>query len=127
MTVALCSAYRDQAERYRQAVALAETLPVLLRAGDDHSACLGRVLAWIAEIAGAEERIRPMKEQWARGGSNLSPELRLVLTELTHLIERLARSLAAAEQEATARQARLTPQVDALIRGRSMRRAYGFA
>jgi len=121
----LCSAYRDQAERYRQAGALAESLPALIRSGDDHSEGLGRVMALLAEVAAIEERVRPLKEQWTRGGSTPGPELRAVLTEATQLIQRLAQSLAAAEQEAAARHERLVPQVDAVIRARAMRRAYG--
>lgn len=124
---ALCSAYRDQADRYRQAVALAECLPELIRAGDEYSERLGRVTALLAEVATIEEGARAAKEAWARAGGKPGAELRAVLTEVTHLIERLARSLAAAEQEAAARQARLAPEIDALIRGRAMRRAYGFA
>jgi hypothetical protein len=123
---ALCSAYRDQAGHYRQAVALAESLPALIHTGDDHSECLGRVMALLAEVATIEEGTRAAKEQWARAGGRPGAELRAVLIEVTHLIERLARSLAEAEREAAERHGRLAPEIDTLIRGRAMRRAYGF-
>jgi hypothetical protein len=124
---ALCSCYREQAERYREAVALAESLPALLRAGEHHAERLDRVMRLLAEVAGIEERTRLPKKQWGRAGGRLGDELRAVLTEVTHLIGRLAQSLAAAEQEASARQAELVPQVDGVIRARAMRRAYKIA
>jgi hypothetical protein len=120
----LCAAYRDQAEHYRHAAALAEALPALLRAGADHSEPLAQVMARLAEVATIEERCRPVKEQWVGAGGTPGAELRGVLTEVTYLIGRLASGLAEAEREAAARQERLAPQVDALIRGRAMRRAY---
>jgi hypothetical protein len=123
----LCSAYRDQAERYRAAAALAEALPALLRAGGEHSERLAVVMALLAEVAAIEERVRPLKERWAGAGGKPGAELRAVLTEVMHQIEGLARGLAEAEREAAARHALLAPQVDALICGRAMRRAYGRA
>jgi hypothetical protein len=123
----LCACYRDQAERYREAIAIAESLPALLRAGEEHVERLDQVMRLLAEVADAEEEVRTVKEQWVRGGGRLGDELRAVLIEVTHLVERLARSLAAAEQEAAARQAELAPQIDGVIRSRAMRRAYRFA
>jgi len=123
----LCSAYRDQAERYRRALALADDLPAQLRAGDEHGGQLGGVLALLAEVAAIEEHIRPVKEHWARGDGKPGPELRAVLGEVARLIGRLADALAAAEREAAARHAVLAPQVEAMARGRAMRRAYGFS
>jgi len=122
---ALCAAYRDQGERYREAADLAESVAALLRAGEDHAGRLDRVTALLDEVAAIEERVRPLKAQWAATGGRPGPELRAVLAEVTRLIERLAQSLAEAEREAAARHAALAPQVDALIRGRAMRRAYG--
>jgi hypothetical protein len=124
---AVCSAYREQAECYREASALADSLPGLIRAGEEHGERLGRIMALMAQVAAIEERIRGAKAQWIGAGGRLGADLRAVLTEVTQLMERLARRLAAAEQEATERQARLVPEVDALIRGRAMRRAHGRA
>jgi hypothetical protein len=120
----LCAAYRDQAERYRQAVALAAPLAALIRAGEEHAERLGRVTALLAEVAAVEERGRPGRAEWVRAGGRPGAELRVVLTEVTHLIGALGRALAAAEWEATACHARLAAEIDALIRGRAMRRAY---
>jgi len=125
---ALCAAYRDQAECYRQAVALVESLPGLLRAGGEaHAEPLSRVMVLLAEVAAIEARVRAVKDQWVSAGSRPGSELRAVLADVMQLIERLARSLAAAEEEAAAQKARLAPQVDTMIRGRAMRRAYGVA
>jgi hypothetical protein len=124
---ALCSAYRAQAECYRRAIALAESLPARIRAGDDPSERLGQVLALLADVAAIEERGRAARQEWVGAGGRPGTELRAVLTEATHLIGRLASGLAEAEREAAARHARLAPELDALIRGRAMRRAYGFA
>jgi hypothetical protein len=123
----LCSAYRAQAHCYRQAVALAEALPAQVRAGDDPAASLGRVMALLAEVAAVEGRGRPAQDEWVRAGGRPGAELRGVLGEVLGLIEQLARALAEAEQEAAARHARLAPEIDALVRGRALRRAYGFA
>jgi hypothetical protein len=122
----LCATYREQAACYRRAVALAESLPALIRSGDDHAAPVSRILALLADVVASEERGRAVKEQWVRAGIPPGAELRATLTELTHLIEQLACSLARAEQEATACRQCLGPEIDTLIRGRAMRRAYGF-
>jgi hypothetical protein len=79
------------------------------------------------EVAAAETRLAPLRDLWRRGGTRPGPELCRVLAAVAERIERLARSLAGAEQEATRRQQGLAPQLDALIRGREMRRAYGGA
>ena len=123
----LCSTYRAQAECYRQAAALAESLAARIRAGADHAEPLGRVMALLAEVAALADRGGAAADEWARGGGRPGAELRAVLGEVLGLIERLARSLAEAEQAAAARHAGLAPEIDALIRGRAMRRAYGFA
>jgi hypothetical protein len=127
LEVALCAAYRGQAEHYRAAAAVAETLAGSLRDGREIAEPLGRVMGLISAIAAGEERVRAARERWVRSGGKPGAELRAVLAEVTHLIERLARGLAEAEQEATAQQAELAPQIDALIRGRAMRQAYGCA
>jgi hypothetical protein len=123
----LCSAYRDQAERYRAAIALAESLPALIRTGDEPSERLGRITALLAEVAAIEERVRPVRDRWSAAGGRPGADLRVVLAEVTHLIERLAFCLGEAEREASARHNLLAPQLDAIIRGRAMRRAYAGA
>jgi len=123
---AICSAYREQVECYRRAAEMAEPLAGLIREGEDHSQRLESVLGLLAEAASIEERIRPLMEHWARAGGRPEPQLRAILTEATHRIEYLARSLAEAEREAAQRHAELVPQIDTVIRSRRMRRAYGF-
>jgi hypothetical protein len=123
----LCSAYHDQAERYRAAIALAESLPALVRATDESAEPLARITALLAEVAAIEERVRPVRDRWIAAGGRPGAELQDILSEATHLIERLALRLSEAEREASARHGLLAPQVDALIRGRAMRRAYAGA
>src|SRR5262249_22166095 len=108
----LCAGYREQAEHYCAAVALAETFPAAVRAGRDIAEPLGGVMAGLGEVAAVEQRLGPVKERWGNGGAKPGAELCSILTEVTHLIERLATSLAEAEVEAAVRQAELLPQME---------------
>jgi hypothetical protein len=121
---ALCSAYQEQADCYGRAAELAESLAAWIRDGEEYLPHLDRVLALLREAADIEERIRPLMEHWVRGGGRPGEQLRSILIETAHRIERLARSLAEAEQAAAGRHAQLVPQMDTMIRGRAMRRAY---
>jgi hypothetical protein len=122
---ALCQAFREQADRYRSALALADDLPAALRRGDDVSGRLAEVMALLDEVAAGEARLAPARGLWQRSGSAPGPELRALIADVTDLVDRLARTLGEAEQEVARRRQSLAPQLDALIRGRQMRRAYG--
>ncbi len=87
---ALCAAYREQAARYRQAVALGEELPALLqKGGEAHADHLSRVMALLADIAAIEAGIRTSKEHWVARGGRPGADLRTVLEEVMQLLERL--------------------------------------
>ena len=121
LEAALCTAYRSQAACYRQVVALAESLPALLRAGGEaHAECLGRVMTLLGDVARIEEQTRADREQWLLAGGRPGADLKAVLDEVMHSIQQVARGLAAAEEEAARQQDRLLPQVHTMTQGRAM-------
>lgn len=121
----LCQAYHEEAERYAEALKLAEQLADSLRQGALAEDALQRLVTLLEEVALLETRIAPVKESWNQAGTSPSPELREVLARVAELIQRLAACVNAAEQEAVVQKGLLAPKLDGLIRSRQMQQAYG--
>jgi hypothetical protein len=120
----LCSAYGEEAALYAKALDLAEQLALGLRNGDKIDVLLQRLVGVLAEVNAVESQLAGTKLRWQESGQQPDNELRAVLSRLEGLIRSVQEHVQEAEQEARKRQARLTPELDNLIRGRLMRRAY---
>jgi hypothetical protein len=121
---ALCAAYRQQANLYRQATELAEPLAELVGTAQDPAERVAGLLGVLEQAARLAEQVRPVKQEWIRANGKPGTELQAVLTDVAEQIEQLTRTIAAVEEQAALRHAALAPQLDALIRGRAMRQAY---
>lgn len=120
----LSAALAEEAERYAQALRAAEELPAALRDGRDFEPYLQELVQQLDEITRIEQRIAGAKQQWLQAGDPSPPELEALRARLVELIRAVQARVSWAEQEATLRKHQLMPQLDALIRGRQMQRAY---
>jgi ABC-type transporter Mla subunit MlaD len=121
----LCQAFREQATLYDRALSLADSLTASLRRGEDVTDSLGQVVALLGQVSDLEARLAPSWKLWEKRARQPCPELTAVLAEVQGLAQRLSHWVAEAEGEAKAQQQQIVPQLDALIRLREMRRAYG--
>ena len=121
----LSVALTEEAERYTQALRAAEELPPALREGRDTEPYLQEMVRQLSEVVQIEERIAGAKQQWLDFGAQSPRELEALRARLVELIRALLARVAWADKEATLRQHQLVPQLDALIRGQQMQRAYG--
>jgi hypothetical protein len=120
----LCSAYGEEVALYTQALALAEQIAPALHRGEKADVLLQPLVGLLAEVGRVETRITDAKARWHQSGMNPGDELRAVLSRLEALLRTVHGHVGEAAQEAQRQQARLTPALDGLIRGRLMRRAY---
>ena len=126
--VVLCAAYAEEADCYAKALRLAEELPTAFHRGECPGVQLQRVLAALDEVAAIEVRIADSKRRWlaSRVSGWRMPGLMLQrrLAQVKDLIQHLASLIRCAEQDASAQRERMVPEVDAVIRGQQMLRAY---
>lgn len=124
--IPLQTALSEEAERYTQALRAAEELPAAIREGRDAEPYLRELVRQLDEVIGVEQRIAGPKRQWLQAG-DAPAELEELRTRLAGLIRAVQAQVSWAEREATLRKHQLAPQLDALIRGQQMQRAYGTA
>jgi hypothetical protein len=120
----LSRAYAEEADLYKRALAVAESLSTALERGQEHTAPLHDLLGLLDDIKRIESRIAASKGQWQSSGQKPGPALQAALGRLSELIERLAEHIQRAERTAAERLIQLTPELDAVVRGQQMRRAY---
>lgn len=125
MEQSLCVSYRAQLTHYREALELAEGLVGRGRAGEDISTSVARLTTLLDQVARHERELSTSRAKEIQDTVSTSPELTELLTELTPLVERLTQYLAVVEEQVTARHQELVLQLDTLIRGQEMRKAYG--
>lgn len=120
----LCTAYREEADCYAQALRLAEELPAALGPGGSSPEKLQKILDCFDRVAAIEGRINETKKTWRSGAPGPGPELKTVLDHITQLIEHLQSRMSDVEKQASAQKELLEPKLDASIRGQRMQRAY---
>lgn len=123
----LCTALQEETERYERALRIAEELPAAVQQGRDTEPQLREILTYLTDITSIERRIADAKQRWLLLNGEVSPELESYRLRLMTLIQQLQERLGSAEREASQRQSRLLPQLEALLRGQRMQRAYGAA
>jgi hypothetical protein len=123
----LSAAWTEEVDRYTQALEAAEALPAALREGRDGEPHLQELVRQLNEVARIEQQIAGPKHQWRQAGASAPPELEALRNRLVDVIRALQVHIAWAEKEASLRKRELVPQLDALIRGQQMQRAYGGA
>ncbi len=121
----LGTAFAEEAERYTQALRAAEELPAAIREGRDTAPYLQELVRQLHEVARVEQQIAGPKQQWLQSGGQSHPELETWRVRLEGFIRALLEQVRWAEREAALRQHQLAPELDALIRGQQMQRAYG--
>jgi len=123
----LVTAYRNEAACYSEALQAARDLDAALRQGQNQNVPLERMLALFDRIAVIEADMSECKRLWQQSSRRPGPELQAVLFQVEDLIQAMRGCVVAAEQQARAVSDRLAPQLDQLVRGRQMQRAYGGA
>jgi len=121
----LCDAYREEAELYRQALAAGSDVLAALQRGERAEEPLRRLLRLLDRAGAIEARVAPIRAQCQNAGWKPGPPLDGMIGEVRHLIERLQACIQEAERVAHQRKSELEPQLDAVIRGSQMQRAYG--
>jgi hypothetical protein len=121
----LCAAYREEADLYREALAAVEGLPAALQGGGNTQARLQKMLGLLQQIGTIEKRLVPVKARCRGKAWKRSAELVEVIAQIEKMIGRLMTGIQEAQQIARRRKSELEPELDALIRGSQMQRAYG--
>ncbi len=121
----LTTAYRQEAEHYRRALARALPLADLLARGQAADASLRGMTEALDAVALIEQHIGPAKARFHTRGQPAGPELQAALDEVAGLIQQLLGHGAEAEAQARARRDQLLPQITATARRRQMLDAYG--
>jgi hypothetical protein len=124
---ALCAAYQRQAACYVQAIDVAENLLAAWKPGIDPAAALEQIKAIMEQVATINTSIATPRQQWQQKGGQATPALSAAFKSITGLIERLAQRIRELELLASACQSQLVPELDNLLRGRQMQRAYAAA
>ena len=121
----LCAAYREEAILYDRALTIATDVLTALRRGDHAEESLRQLLAIFDQVSNIEARLAPVKARCAHNDAKPGPALEHAITEVRHLAERVQACIQEAERFARERKSELEPQLDAVIRGSQMQRAYG--
>jgi hypothetical protein len=121
----LCTALQAETEQYERALTIAEGLPAAVQQGQDTEPQLEAILTHLRDIARIEQRIADPKQRWLESKAQPHPDLEPYRIRLMGLIQQLQERLRRAEQEATLRQSRLLPELESLLQGQRMQRAYG--
>jgi hypothetical protein len=121
----LSEAYREEAELYRQALTAGSEVLAALQRGDNMENRLQQLLSFLDQVGAIEARVTLVKAQWQEAACKPGPQLKEIMTQVGQLVERLQACIQQAESLARARKSQLEPELDALIRGSQMQRAYG--
>jgi hypothetical protein len=121
----LYAAYQEEADLYGRALAAVTDVPAALQRGENTEARLQQMLELLQQIGTVESRIAPIKGRCQGSGWKPGPQLDQALAQVRRLIERLMACIQEAERCARQRKHQLEPELDALIRGSQMQRAYG--
>jgi soluble cytochrome b562 len=121
----LCAAFQEETEHYERALHIARALPAAVQRGQDTESQLQEIMVHLTDIARIEQTIAEAKHHWLQSKEEVSPELEAYRTRLITLIQQLQEQFDRAEQEATLQQSRLLPELESLLRGQQMQRAYG--
>ena len=123
----LHSALLNEAECYERAVAVVERLDAQLAAGGDGEALVRELHGWLEKTAAIQSTTAPARQAWQAAGERSGPELRSILDRVAGLLQRLMAMVQAVERTAQARRDQLLPELDNVVRGQRMQRAYGGA
>lgn len=123
----LRAALLNEAECYEHAAAVVERLEAQLAAGGDGEALVRELHGWLAKTAAIQSSTAPARQAWQAAGARPGPELRSILDRVGGLLQRLMALVQAVERNAQVRRDQLLPELDAVVRGHRMQRAYGGA
>lgn len=120
----LCEAYQRQAAIYTEALEVADHLETTWQQGGDGAGALEQIQALMEPIVQSAAAIAEPRRAWLQSGRTADPPLAAALAQVTGLIQRLQTRIAALEAQATVQIKQLAPELDQLLRGRQMQRAY---
>jgi|SRR5579862_2286594 len=121
---ALRESYEQQAVSYAHALALAESLLANWKPGNDVTATLQRIAELMTDVAARNADMQSLQQHMVKNSARPRPRLDAVLQSTAELIARLADRICQLEKLATNCKNQLAPELDAMLRGRQMRRAY---
>lgn len=120
----LLAAYLDEAEQYATAARLAGEAAATCQGGEAIDDRLSQVLGLLAEIAGRDSLLAPLKQRWEEAGRPTNDALRSVMDRIAGFIQQIQRDLQTIEQAVQSRCNRLADELDACNRSCRMQRAY---
>jgi hypothetical protein len=123
----LRESYEQQAASYAQALIVAESLLANWQPGQNVPETLGQINSIMDQIAVRNRAIEGLRQQWLDNRQKPGPLLDAALKKMTQFIERLAGRIRELEKLASACKDQLAPQLDDMMRGRQMQRAYATA
>ncbi len=120
----LYPAFCEEAERYEQALVLAEQLIGPLERGESPGEPLLRIGALMSDVAAIEARIAPVKQAWIDGGRLAGARLQSAAERLDAMIDCLAELIRGAETIAMGHRDRILQELDSTGRSIQMQSAY---
>lgn len=120
----LYAAYIDEAEKYATAARLAGEVAATCQEGEAIDDRLSQVLGLLADIAGRDSLLAPVKQRWEEAGRPTNDALRAVMNRIAGFIQQIQRDLHTIEQTVQSRRDRLADELDACNRSCRMQRAY---
>lgn len=121
----LCAAYREQAKHYSRILKKADALLAAVDNDGNIDELTQQLTGALDQTAIADRYIKQIKERWKANGKKPGPQLQEALRHIGHLIKEVIDRVQRAEQEASARQMQLLPEIEAQSRRRMMQRVYG--
>jgi ABC-type transporter Mla subunit MlaD len=121
---ALRESYEQQAATYAHALHLAEGLLANWKPGNDVTATLQKIAGLMADVAERNAAIQSLRQHLLENSAKPGPQLDAVLQSTASLIARLADRICQLERLATTCKNQLAPEMDGMLRGRQMQRAY---
>ena len=120
----LYAAYLNEVEQYARAARLAGEVAAACEGGEAIDDRLSRLLGLLAEIAGQDSVLAPVKERWENAGRPTNDALRSVMNRIAGFIQQIQHELQTIEQGVQSRRDRLADELDACNRSCRMQRAY---
>lgn len=120
---ALVTRLRTMGEQYRRALAIVEGLSE--GAASEATADLDTLQQLMRDLGRMEAEIAPLRKQWQSWQTSPGAELAAEVSGQEQLLRKLIDRVAVVERALIERRGQILPDVDAAVRRRQMRQAYG--
>jgi hypothetical protein len=123
----LFEAYQGQVVDYTQALLLAENLLAAWKPGVDPTGTLQQIQTIMDKVAASNAAILKARRQWQESGKTPGAALAEALQLVAQKMQRLADRIRQLQDLALAQKNKIVPELESLLRGRQMQRAYATA